>query len=121
MRPIPWLLLIGFLALGLRVWMAGDAYLHTWDERFHANVSKHIWAHPLSPTLYDRPVLPYDHRQWAANHIWLSKPALPFWIMGASIELFGPTELGLRLPGLLLSLLSVWLTYLIGRRLFRGG
>ena len=98
--------------------MAGDAYLHTWDERFHANVAKHIWAHPLSPTLYDRPVLPYDHRQWAANHIWLSKPALPFWIMGASIELFGPTELGLRLPGLLLSLLSVWLTYLIGRRLF---
>ena len=115
-RSALWVALL--LGLVLRIFMAGDRSLHTWDERFHANVAKHIWAHPLTPTLYDDPVLPYDYRDWSSNHVWLSKPTLPFWVVGASIEIFGPNELGLRLPGILLSLLSVWLTYLIGRRLF---
>ena len=107
-------LLLGML---LRTFMVGDRSLHTWDERFHANVAKHIWAHPGTPTLYNDPVLPYNYHDWSSNHVWLSKPVLPFWIVGASIEAFGNNEIGLRLPGVLLSLLSVWLTYRIGRRL----
>ncbi len=106
------------LALVLRVFMSADMYLHEWDERFHAVVAKNMMVHPLKPTLYDNPVLDYDHRNWASNHLWLSKPPLAFWAMGASMAIFGVNEVGLRLPSILFSLICVWLTMQIGTLLF---
>jgi len=106
------------LGLVLRVFMSADAYLHEWDERFHALVAKNTMEHPLKPTLYDNPVLDYDYRDWSTNHVWLSKPPLAFWAMGASMSIFGVNEFGLRLPSVLFSLICVWLTVQIGTHLF---
>lgn len=109
------ILIIGCI---LRCILSTDLFLHEWDERFHAVVSKNILEHPLKPTLYDKPLIDYDHKVWASNHVWLSKPPLTFWIIGASLKVFGINEIGLRLPSILLSLLSVFLTIKIGTQLF---
>lgn len=101
-----------------RMYMAMDQFLHPWDERYHALVAKHLIAHPLVPTLYDSPVLPYDYRDWMANHVWLHKPPLALWFAASSMAVFGVGELALRLPGLLTSILAIVLTYQIGRRVF---
>ncbi len=112
--------LVAILLLGLilRVFMCTDMYLHEWDERFHAVVAKNSMKHPLKPTLYDNPVFDYDYRNWATNHVWLSKPPLAFWTMAASMAVFGVNEVGLRLPSVLFSLICVWLTVQIGTLLF---
>jgi 4-amino-4-deoxy-L-arabinose transferase-like glycosyltransferase len=100
--------------LVLRMYAGCDLFLHTWDERYHALVAKHLIEHPLVPTLYDHPVLPYDYRDWRSNHVWLHKPPLALWMMAAGMRLLGPDEIAMRLPSLLLSALAIFLTYLIG-------
>lgn len=112
------LYLILFLGLSLRVFMASDPYLHTWDERFHALVAKNLIEHPLKPTLYDNPVLPYRVQDWVGNHVWLTKPTLPLWFMAGSMAVFGKQVYALRVPSILISLLCVFLTYWIGKVLF---
>jgi 4-amino-4-deoxy-L-arabinose transferase-like glycosyltransferase len=98
----------------LRMYAGADLFLHTWDERYHALVAKHLIEHPIVPTLYDHPVLPYDYRDWRSNHVWLHKPPLALWLMAAGMRLLGPDEIAMRLPSLLLSALAIFLTYLIG-------
>ncbi len=112
---------VGLLVLGgllLRAFASADLFLHDWDERYHALVAKNLRAHPLRPTLYEQPLLPYDHRQWVANHVWLHKPPLPLWLMALSLAALGLNEVALRLPSLLVSLAGIALTYDLGRRLF---
>ena len=46
------------------------------------------------------------------------KPILYFWVQAASIQLLGPSETAVRLPGLLFGLLGAITTGLLGRRLF---
>ncbi|MFA5779116.1 MAG: glycosyltransferase family 39 protein [Elusimicrobiota bacterium] len=98
--------------------MATDFYLHSWDERYHALVAKNLIKHPLIPTLYDKPVLPYDYKNWTGNHIWVHKQPLPLWTMAVSLWLFGINEIALRIPSIILSTIGIWLIYLIGRNLF---
>ena len=112
------LLLIILLGLLLRFFMIQTPFLGTWDERFHALVSKNLITHPLKPTLYDEPILDYDHKEWAFNHIWLSKPPLPLWFMAGSMYILGVDEYSLRIPSIIWSILSVLLTFLIGKKLF---
>jgi hypothetical protein len=100
--------------LVLRMYAGCDLFLHTWDERYHALVAKHLIQHPLLPTLYDRPLLPYDYRDWRANHVWLHKPPLALWMMAGSMRLLGVDEIAMRLPSLMLSALAILLTYVIG-------
>jgi hypothetical protein len=99
------------------MYAGSDLFLHTWDERYHALVAKHLALHPLVPTLYDHPLLPYDYRDWRANHVWLHKPPLALWLMAASMRLLGTDEIAMRLPSLLLSALGVFLTWVIGAHL----
>jgi 4-amino-4-deoxy-L-arabinose transferase len=94
-----------------------DHFLHTWDERYHALVAKHLAIHPLVPTLYDHPLLPYDYRDWRANHVWLHKPPLALWLMAASMRLLGVDEIAMRLPSLLLAAVGIFLTWVIGAHL----
>ncbi|HEY6321231.1 MAG TPA: glycosyltransferase family 39 protein [Thermoanaerobaculia bacterium] len=103
--------------LVLRMYAGCDLFLHTWDERYHALVAKHLVEHPLVPALYDHPVLPYDYRDWRSNHVWLHKPPLALWLMAAGMRLLGPDEIAMRLPSLLLSALAILLTYVIGSHL----
>jgi 4-amino-4-deoxy-L-arabinose transferase-like glycosyltransferase len=111
-----WLVIV--CGLILRIFISTDFYLHSWDERYHALVAKNIISHPLIPTLYDNPVVPYDYKNWVANHIWLHKQPLPLWAMSLSLWLFGINEFALRVPSILLSSIGIVLTFLIGSHFF---
>ena len=95
----------------------GHGGIKALDESFHAVVARNLIKHPLTPTLYDRPYLEYDYRDWQNNHVWLHKPIVPLWQMAASMALFGVNTLALRLPSAILATAAVWLTYAIGVRL----
>jgi 4-amino-4-deoxy-L-arabinose transferase-like glycosyltransferase len=112
------ILLLALAGLALRFFTASDMYLHDWDERYHALVAKNMMSHPLLPTLYDDPVLPYDYRAWTANHVWLHKPPVPLWFMAGSMAVFGVNERALRLPSVLLTTLGIWLIFVIGSYFF---
>jgi len=112
------ILILLVLAFMLRLYASTDFYLHEWDERYHALVAKNLMTNPLKPMLYANPVLPYDYRDWSANHVWLHKQPFPMWCMALSMKLFGVNEIALRLPSIALSTLSVLGTFLIGKHLF---
>jgi len=109
------LVLCGFF---LRLYVSLDPFLHEWDEQFHALVAKNLIHHPLMPTLYDNPLLPYNYKDWSVAHVWLHKPPLTTWLIALSLRFFGINTLAVRLPSLLFSTLSVFLTYIIGKKLF---
>ena len=106
------ILAAGFL---LRAFTGSDLFLHEWDERYHSLVAKHLVANPLTPTLYEDPLLPYDFKHWTANHVWLHKEPLALWSMAFSMSVFGFNEIALRLPSILFSTLGILITFLIGR------
>ncbi len=112
------LLLILVCGLILRIYTSTDFFLHNWDERYHALVAKNLIQHPLTPTLYDNPVLPFDYQNWTANHIWLHKQPLTLWAMALSMWLFGVNEIALRIPSILLSTIGIGLTWSIASWFF---
>ncbi len=109
------LMVILMLGLTLRVFVASDPFLHNWDERYHALVAKNTIYKPLMPTLYKTPLINYDYKNWSGNHVWLHKQPAPLWIMASSIWLFGNNIFGLRLPSVLVSILTISLVYAIGK------
>lgn len=112
------LLVILLLGLFLRIFSATDPYLHSWDERYHALVAKNMTLHPLKPTLHEHPLLEYDNQNWVGSNIWLAKPILPLLFMSGSIAVFGANLFAVRFVSVLLGMLAIWLTFLIGKRLF---
>jgi 4-amino-4-deoxy-L-arabinose transferase-like glycosyltransferase len=92
--------------------------LTQWDEAHHAIVAQNVLKHPFKPTLIDVPYLPYDHKKWGDNHVWLHKPILPFWQVALSFAILGVNAFALRLPAAILSTAAAGLTYLIGKELF---
>jgi hypothetical protein len=113
-RPRTALVLIVALGTLLRVYAATDAFPHLWDEAFHAVVAKHCMVNPFKPVLYHAPALPYDYRDWLANHVWLHKPPLALWLIAASYHLFGINEFALRAPSIALSIAMIVLVYRMG-------
>jgi 4-amino-4-deoxy-L-arabinose transferase len=111
-------LLLMFCGFALRIYTSFDFFLHSWDERYHALVAKNLIQHPLTPTLYDNPILPYDNTNWTANHIWVHKQPLPLWTIAASLRLFGVNEIALRIPSIILTTIGIWLSYFIGKYFF---
>jgi len=105
------------LSFSLKLHRLGHLALHGYDESFHAVVAQNLIAHPLLPTLYDRPFLPVDSHDWRNTHVWLHKGIVPLWQMAASMALLGHSTFALRLPSALLGTAAAWLTYLIGQRL----
>lgn len=106
--------------LTLRIYTSTDFFLHQWDERYHALVAKNLIDHPLTPTLYNNPILPYDYRNWTANNIWLHKQPLPLWTMALSMWIFGVNEIALRLPSVLLTTIGIWITFSIASFFFNN-
>ena len=103
----------GFL---IRLYIAGlDPFLHYWDERYHALVAKNLINNWLVPTLYKKPVLLYDYKYWAGNYIWLHKQPFFLWQMALSMKIFGINVIALRMPSVVLSTLSIWAIYRIGK------
>ena len=96
------LLLAG--GVGLRLLAARlDPYLNLWDEQFHALVAKNLISDPLRPTLYARPLLPFDVGDWTQNHVWLHKQPLFLWQIALSLRVFGVNEFAVRLPSVVLA------------------
>jgi 4-amino-4-deoxy-L-arabinose transferase len=112
------IVLLVICGFALRLYTSSDLYLHSWDERYHALVAKNMIHHPLVPTLYDRPVVPFDYKQWHASHIWVHKQPAPLWLMAGSMWMFGVNEIALRLPSVLMTTLGIWLTFLLGSYFF---
>src|SRR5205823_3756028 len=112
------LALVLWATLGLKLNNLDHTALTRWDEVFHAVVAQNVMKHPWKPTLVDAPYLPYDHKKWGENHVWLHKPILPFWQVALSLALFGVNTLALRLPAAILSTGAALVTYLIGKELF---
>jgi hypothetical protein len=104
-------------ALLIRLDPSWQASLHEWDESVHAVVARHVSESPLRPSLYPEPLMPLPEYDWTETDVWLHKPPLAFWLMGASLTSFGIGALVLRLPSVVLSTLCVFLTYATGRRL----
>ena len=76
------------------------------DEGLHASIAREMvergqW---ITPTLLGRP--------------FLDKPILYFWVQAASMWLLGPSEVAVRLPGLMFGLLGAFTTGLLAWRLF---
>lgn len=110
------LVLLG--ALALRIWVIQDPDLHPWDERFHALVGLHMADDPLKPTLHPDPAMPYDYWEWTNNHVWLHKPPMALWSIGASTAVFGNAVWAVRVPSVVYGWLTVLLTGLLARRWF---
>jgi len=112
------LYLIAILGLVLRLYGASDLFLHEWDERYHALVAKNLISHPFVPTLYDKPILDHNYKDWSGNHIWLHKPPMSLWMLAFSMKIFGINEIALRLPSIILSTFVIFFIFFIGRFIF---
>lgn len=94
------------VGLLLYVWpLALDTPLLDPDEGLHAAIAREM----------------LDRRDYIVPRIlgepFLDKPILYFWALAGSLELLGPTEGAVRLPGLLFAWLGVVATWLLARRL----
>lgn len=104
--------------LALRVYCSLDFFLHEWDERYHALVAKNLMNNFLEPTLYANCPLPCNPTSWTESHTWLHKFPIPLWLMAISLKTFGVNEIAVRLPSIILSTLSIAITYKIAKVLF---
>lgn len=114
---------LGFILLGaavLKVYMSGHLYFNAWDEKYHALVARNLAEHPFKPTLVDKPVLKYYLQNWVHNHVWLHKQPMMLWMMALSIKIFGTHEWAVRLPSLIMSIITIILTYKISEKLFNS-
>ncbi|WP_448562966.1 ArnT family glycosyltransferase [Trichothermofontia sp.] len=105
-----WFLVFGIAAVLLFTLNLGVVPLRDWDEGTVAQVAKEIWqASPgsqtwLYPTLWGEP--------------YLNKPPLVHWLIAMTYDGLGVNEWSARLPGALLTALSVPLLYGLGRELW---
>ena len=113
-----WILLAG--VLGLRLFAATlDPFLNDWDERFHALVASNMVDRPLEPRLHANPVVSYPGQEdyWVNSTVWLHKQPLFLWQIAIFFKVFGATVFALRLPSIIMSVLTAWLLFRIGKRL----
>ena len=111
-------LMLVLISLLCGLYITATPNLEPWDERYHALVAKNLMDHPLLPTLYDNPVLSYDYKQWAGNHIWVHKQPATLWGIALSMKVFGANVFAVRLPSVLMMASCVYFTFLLGKRLF---
>lgn len=88
----------------------GHLPLRDWDEGTVAQVARGIARAPFESLQWLYPILDGN-----AYH---NKPPLMHWLIAIAYRLFGETELATRLPGAILTSLTVPLLYCIGREIF---
>ncbi|MCE2930670.1 MAG: glycosyltransferase family 39 protein [Vampirovibrionales bacterium] len=94
----------------LRLITFGTAPLFDTTESRYANMIQHFflrndWLLPYSPTFHQ----PF-----------FGKPPFSFWLGGLSVLGFGSNEWAFRFPNLIAMLLTLWATYMLGKRLAGG-
>ncbi len=101
-------------ALALRLFMVyQDAFLHEWDEQFHALVARNMMDNPLKPVLKSIGLTGYDPFCWSNSHVWLHKQPLFLWQMALSMKVFGVSEFAIRYPAALMGALMVVMLFSI--------
>lgn len=86
----------------------GTNHLIPYDEAIYAKVSQNIISKNDWLTLY-----------WYEDAPWFEKPPLYFWLSALSLKVFlNNPEFAVRLPSAIFGVLSVFLTYVFGKRLF---
>jgi 4-amino-4-deoxy-L-arabinose transferase-like glycosyltransferase len=106
------IILAGFI---LRIFaILTDPFLHPWDERFHALVSRNMISNPFVPNLRVNPAtFNFNPNIWCCNYIWLHKQPLFMWQMALSMKIFGVSEWSMRLPSAIMGSILVILIYRI--------
>jgi 4-amino-4-deoxy-L-arabinose transferase-like glycosyltransferase len=111
-RLTDWLWLVGLFAAAVLLYSVdlGGLPLRDWDEGLVAQVAREIWRSPphsltwLHPTYWGEP--------------YLNKPPLMHLLVAGSYAIAGISEWSARLPGALLTAISVPLLYSVGREAF---
>lgn len=114
----PVLLLAAALSLALHS-IHRDAYLHPWDERFHAVVALNAMEDPFHPKLIPEKLAdnwPYD--EWYAAHTWLHKQPLFTWQMALGMKIFGTSLAGMRSASVAMFLLLLACSFMAIRNYF---
>ncbi len=109
---VEWLWTVGLLLAAVLLFSInlGSLPLRDWDEGTVAQVARDIWLAPsgswrwLYPTLGGEP--------------YLNKPPLMHWLIALAYSVGGVNEWTSRLPGAMLTAISVPLLYSIGREIF---
>lgn len=109
------------LSFILRLYMATrDAFLHDWDERFHALVARNMMDHPLTPMLRKVTLMPYNKFDWCCNSVWLHKQPLFMWQMALSMKIFGVSEFAIRYPSVLMGALMTVMIYKLAKLVLKN-
>lgn len=113
-----WTLALLLAAVLLFCLNLGELPLRDWDEGIAAQVARDIWRSQNGVT----DGLPNGNLTWLyptiAGATYFNKPPLVHWLMALSYQVGGVNELTSRLPGALLTALSVPLLYQVGRELW---
>lgn len=99
-------------ALFTRLFMVfQDAFLHPWDERYHALVARNMLNDAFKPVLLRLPLGDYNYKLWNYCHIWVHKQPLFSWQMALSIKLFGVSEYSIRFPSAVMGAIMTVMVY----------
>lgn len=84
----------------------GQTSLVSWDEAWYAEIARNIvkTSNPINLSWNGEPY--FDH------------PPAGFWIMSLTYKFFGVNEFWTRFPSAVSGLISIFLLYLVGRKLF---
>jgi 4-amino-4-deoxy-L-arabinose transferase-like glycosyltransferase len=95
-----WLLLL--LTVGTFFLLLGSRALNEPDEGRYSEIAREM----------------IETGDWLVPHFWylphLDKPPMTYWLVAASMKLFGQNEWAVRLPVALAGISGVWATFLIG-------
>ncbi|MBV9387423.1 MAG: glycosyltransferase family 39 protein [Chroococcidiopsidaceae cyanobacterium CP_BM_ER_R8_30] len=109
---VEWLWIVGLLLAAVLLFgiNLGGAALRDWDEGIVAQVARDIWQAPSGSLRWLYPTL--------GGEPYLNKPPLMHWLIALTYSIGGVNEWTTRLPGAMLTALSVPLLYCIGREIF---
>lgn len=106
-----WALGLMLAALLLLGWNLGSLPLRDWDEGIVAQVAREIQRSPLHQLTWLYPTT-------VGGEPYFNKPPLIHWLVALTFQLGGVNEWTARLPGAILTAISVPLLYWLGRELF---
>lgn len=106
-----WLVVLLLAAVVLFSINLGSLPLRDWDEGTVAQVAREIWNAPSGSMRWLYPTL--------GGEPYYNKPPLMHWLIAGAYSVADINEWTTRLPGAILTALSVPLVYCIGREIFR--
>ena len=109
---VEWLWTVGLLLAAVLLFSInlGSLPLRDWDEGTVAQVARDIWLAPSGSMRWLYPTL--------GGEPYLNKPPLMHWLIALAYSVGGVNEWTSRLPGAMLTAISVPLLYGIGREIF---